>query len=506
MDQENTLKRLYEKQLSLSGSDSPLEKIGRAFFKKGSLPASIVTQLVAFSESQLNKKSPWDHLETWRELLSLALMTHLDAAYDPHRNEIKESFQNYPKDYFWKEFQLSSALSNLISALVDLPINLPAIHQLQNGAVPLEFGGHWTWGEIPHLRHQAELGIYWALLGIKYENAEYLAAAEKIAEWQLNSLDYHFYPFVGLFVQEADAALCALLCDQYLLFSLLAILKSSSRMAYAAKRQLGYLEHSVLSTQVRISVIAPLLEEYIHKLGESPVPIPFGLPQSIHDVDTALIGVRAEEKSLVCTGFGGRTGLGSLHFDDLQLISYGPQHLPLGDCRGFGVEGGRYSVKTVVMQADHAHKGSFLIQHQARLSAKPVYSTSSPLFRNGQRCQAWLDLKQEFKHDYLSLDARFFGDTPKELAFTFFVKAKSCTIQETRKVLPRTLDHYQSSPGAILLSGETQQFSIETPHRHGEMQVIPLGGGDNFWGADFLIAYLFDFHSTAAYTWQINLT
>lgn len=506
MTTESTLQSLYEKQHPLLGSLSSLDKSVRSFLKKEPPSPFSIDQLTENLVNPSGDKTPWDFLGFLRELLSLLMIVREEDSLKALQNSLKEVFQKIHPNIFWREFQLPTALIDFTALMLDIPRQLSSIQQLPNGAVPLELGGHWSWGEIPHLRYQAELGVFWALLGVRLQNAEYLLAAERIAEWQLNALDHDFMPFSGLFTQEQDASLTALLSFQYVLFSALAILKQSSRMEYAARKQLEHLKVNVENNQLQIAPLAVLLVGYVEKLGLRPESIQFNLPGKIEDPDTGLIGIRQFKKSIVCTGFGGKTGLGSIHIDGVQLMSYGPQHLPLGDCRGFGVEAGRYSTSKISMGSNISCKDSFQITHQSRLTGKPILSNSELYahYRNGIYSPAWVDVKQEYKHELLRIDASFLGEIPDEVAFTFFVKAKSCELWGKQTLFPRTLDRYKGDPSTIEFDGGEQLLVLETPHKIGEMQVIPLGGGESFWGADFLVAYLFNFKSNQPYTWQLT--
>jgi len=91
------------------------------------------------------------------------------------------------------------------------------------------------------------------------------------------------------------------------------------------------------------------------------------------------------------------------------------------------------------------------------------------------------------------------------VAFTFFVKADNCLVGGVQSVKPRSFSRYQGRVASIQMQGKLSSLSLEAHHKHGEMQVIPLGGGDNFWGADFLVAYILN-PAESRYQWHICLS
>jgi hypothetical protein len=506
MNSHNPLQRVYEKHLGHLGVVTPLEKTVCAFIKKNP-PAPSVLDILTKTDSgekrTLKDLDPWHYLSRWREKLAISLIVNLQETAPQYLEAVKDSGIDAIPYPFWDEFQLPAALRALNCHLSDLPIPVLSPIQLESGAAPLESGGHWTWAEIPHTALHAELGALWSLLGHVTNNAELTSAAIRLAEWHLKTLDFHFHPFTGLFVQEEDASLCTLLTNNYLLFHAVAVLTKHPEMEYVAQRQLEYLEKLLLRGRTRLLPLAPMLEEWIGRLGEKVQPAGFTLPSGICDPSTALIGYRSPSHSVVCTLFGGKTGLGCLHADDIQIINYGPQRLPLNDCQGFGIEGGVYSNDQSLQIAVDESSSDFSMRRQARVTGVPVYKRSAPLFRNSAFSGIWIDVEQRLHQGVLNIETSFLGMTETDqLAFTFFVKAKQCTVNG-QIVNSRSLARYQGASHPITLHGSKGALTIDLSQHAGELQVIPLAGEDSFWSADFLLAYKIE-AGQPKYKWTIE--
>lgn len=514
MTGDRTLQKIYEKHLSNLGIVTPLEKAVCAFIKSNPPVFSVLDQLTIGHDDSINKisakkiqsplsKDPWDHIENWRELLAVNLMTSLQEIPQVYRQAVLTDFQELSKFSFWAEFQLQSAFLALNNHLLGLESIALQPYLLESGAVPLDYAGHWRWGEIPHIRFHAELGILWCLLGKVGNQSQLVEAAVKLAEWHLNTLDFNFVPFSGLFIQETDACLCSLLSYNYLLFHAIGVLAEKPEMEHVAQKQLEQLERIAQPEKMQIAPLTVLLEAWIERLKqgkdlEKLRSVKFELPTEIQDPYTALVGHRSSTLNLVCTAFGGKTGLGCMHCHDIQIVNYGPQHLPLGECEGFGIEGGSYSYQNHLPATMECMKNEFFIQRAAHLAAKPDYtpSTDTVFFRKGEYSGIWLTVSQHFQVDTLHIETSFLGVKQSDaLAFTFFLKGHYCTLVNegkngTKQLHPQSLDRYQGRLQKVCLYGERTVITLDALWNEGEMQLIPLAGGDSFWGADFLLAYI----------------
>ena len=428
------------------------------------------------------KAKPWDYLDSWRMILAGIMLAVLENRLDSNRNEFIDKIRFLNQTSLWTELQIYSALQSLCCKLLELPIPKSTFFQHPNGSAPLEFGGHWAWAEVPLLRYHAELGMLWAFLG-------HMEKAEKLADWQLNALDHSFYPFVGLFSQESDGSLNRLLASQYLLFHSVAVLANRPDLEYIASRQLEHLKQLPNSEATPFELMC---EAWIQQKKVEQQQI--RLPKKICDSENSLVGSRTSDYSVVCSLAGGGTGLGALHKQGLQLVNYGPHRLPLGECQGFGIGSGRNIALEVL-------ENGFTIQGTVPLASKAILPTRFPLFRVGAPSQNWLDIKQSFFQEVLTIDTHFLGENIESLAFAFFVKAEQCSVGK-EQVKPFSFQRYSGNVQPVRLEGQQCRLDLITDSSCHEMQVIPLSGGENFWGASFLIAYILN-SSCERYRWQV---
>jgi len=89
------------------------------------------------------------------------------------------------------------------------------------------------------------------------------------------------------------------------------------------------------------------------------------------------------------------------------------------------------------------------------------------------------------------------------VAFSFFVKARQCQVNQNFILLPGKLERYEGDIVPIRFHGLQGALELRALTHKGQMQVIPLGGGDNFWGSNFLVAYTLD-PAHRDYHWSIE--
>lgn len=453
--------------------------------------------------SAINPSSPLILAEKWQQLLLFNILFEGIELHPEDKQLLQEGAAQLSLLPTWDEFQLLSALKNLNRRLAGLSITPANIFQLESGAVPLEHGGHWQWAEVPHPLFHAELGVFWCLLGKILNDNNYLEAAAKLANWHLNTLSHDFHPFDALFIQEKDASLPALLMWNYLLFHSTALLANQPHLETPAHKQLEYLKETLQRSKWAIPEIGPVLENWLEKSVVAITPPKLCLSSYIFDPHTNLVGCRSPNVDVICSLYGGRTGMGSIKSHDVQVVNYGPQGLPLGDCLSFGIEGGSFSQKSFPPSIS-PEDGSFQLKRRARLASTPGNNDSNGQFRSGAHSEMWVAAQQNFLNEKLTIETSFCGYKPCDtLAFTFFVRAKSCKLWNDKVLTPRTFDRYAGPAGLVTLQGTKTNLLLEALQPTGNMQIIPLAGGDNFWGADFLVA--FELLSTSRdYSWTIK--
>lgn len=495
------LNTLYQPRHNVYSKAPSYEKIFRGFFEGHCINDRLIDKLLQFDDVQKGL-TPWSSIIHWQELLSLLLILHERNELEQYASQLIERIRCLNACFVWHELQPVAMYRAICAHLLGQPFKEPIICQHASGTAPLEWGKRWSWGSIPHSRFHAEIGFLWCLYGQLRKDVRYFKAAESLAEWQLNILDYYYLPFCGLFSHEEDASESRLLIHHFLLFSAVAAFAARSDMAALAKKQYERIAALASIGKVEFSSLNLAYDKWLSKyFCKLPYTLPT-LPSVFKDEELALAGCRSMSGSAVSTLSGGGTSMGCLYREDVQIVSFGPQHLPLGDCRGFGIESQENHLPQSQIEVSAANQ-AYSIQGLVRLSPRPKTSVSQATFRNGEHSGFWIDVKQNYQNKQLTIETIFRGLFDiSMLAFVFFVKARSCAVN-SKVVNLRSFERYQGKIKDITLHGEQATLMIEAGRNQGEMQVIPLGGGNNFWGADFLVAYplVSDEYS---YSWTIK--
>jgi hypothetical protein len=484
MDIRSPLQSIYQKQVQVSEPLSCLEEAILALIAGDSIQfESILDSYPAWEAHSSDEKI----VKNWRSLLVLTLLAYLSKS---STSDLSAQVRFFLREPWNEQSQYLRVIIALNHFLVGLPV--PDVHPdlLEGGAVLIDKQEYSPWLSLPYIPYHAEFGALLGILAFLTKREQLKSVVDRLAKWQLNTLNDHFLPFAGLFAQEKDGALNQALVWNYLFFQVAAHVTGERQFETVAQAQCRHLNRLAEQDALTISPLLPLLEKILEK---EPVlqEIAFELPENIYDPSTALIGKRAKSYQAVCTLHGGYTGLGYFRIGDAEIVNYGPQYLPLGDCLGFGIEGNHLS--DIGLRKPHLQlkpKG-FYLKGCVRLVDQPVENANSS-FQLSRFRGIWFETEQELSEQQLSIQTSFLGfEGWDSVAFSFFIKAKKCWINSKIQLQPKTFERYEGSVQPILLEGHGNSFRLSAVHS-GTMQVIPLGGGDNFWGADFLVAYLLD--------------
>lgn len=438
-------------------------------------------------------KTPECEIGWLKLLLGTALVLSFEA-YPPDLKEKLEHVLQEKKGHLcWKKFQLSKTLISLIEHLLGVEAKLDSVQLSSSGFVLREAQGYHSLASLPNPFEQAESALFFAMIGILANRQDFLAAAKSAAEWILYTLDANAMPMIGLYTSENSASIAAALACNYLLFQTLALVDSDKRFKTLAQRQIVYLEKFVENQLAEIPILYCLIESWIQKVAILPenneaLSLEDILPAAYQDLAANLIGCRSPHESIACTLVGEYSGMGCYQVKDLGVISFGPQHLPLGDCRGFGLaSGGMYS-PSKILEMKREGDGFFLkgiVKMAPR--ACPYLAHGYLLEENA----SWMKISSVYQPGQLLIEVQFLeGFENNQMAFSYFVKAEACQVNKNQCLYPKTLSKYQGNPSSALFKTNQTSLEIKALQGCGEMHVVPLAGGKNFWGADFLISFV----------------
>lgn len=165
---------------------------------------------------------------------------------------------------------------------------------------------------------------------------------------------------------------------------------------------------------------------------------------------------------------GWNTGLGTMQLGSVEIRSFGPQKFPLADSRQFGI-----AQNTA---------------HQAVANADAQQLSLAGWTRCYAAKEVWIWMKAHADVHGIDWDVRWMGiEGGASFSMTFYVKAKSCTLDDGTTIVPQSLQRYQGKSQKIILD---QTVCFECPEML-NVQIIPLAGVGCFWNTSFLISFEF---------------
>lgn len=541
------LQTIQEAIAEESAYSSPLEEAVKAYLKNQPFSIQEVIEDCRWSETMMSIEKAIDN---WKELLAVNLLNYLSG------NPVKEitakicSFERQVWDQDSQYFRVLVALNHWLAKMA---VPETGIHLLDNGAALIDLHEYSPLLAIPYIPYHLEFGIFLSLSLFLTKQEEGKGNLVRLAKWQLNTLDSNYRPLHALFVREREGDYLHNLRLYYLFFRGVALLtgekefECASQALYAIFKKEAPLfsVHPLWALIEKVftapSLYQPLVENSHFdsakapglsrsKMGSyyniSPFPIAqprelsrspngdfeleagigkdvffpsFPLPEYIYDPSTSLVGYRSAGQHAICTLHGANTGLGCYRWEDIEIFNYGPQYLPLENCAGFGIEGNYLSDHGLRKPAIELKRNGFMLKGCARLVDEPSLSP----FQIGKFRGIWLEVVQEFKQPCLNLNASFLGlDGWEGTAFSFFVKAEKCQVGSISTLLPGTLERFEGKAHPLQLKGENGWVHLNISAFNGTLQIIPLEGKQNFWGANFLISYIMN-PDQRHYQWEI---
>ncbi len=432
-------------------------------------------------------------IENLRKVLSVffILREHKDHSFD---DLLAKLLKRYRACLFWTHSALVEAFFSLFYSYLGQQSKSLAPLQVASAYVPLETKSYETISKVPHTAWHAELGSLYFSLFILTNDQKLLEKARAMVFWQLNTLDEDFLPFSGLYQSEKEGSLELLLHKTQLFFHAAAIALESSDYEYIAKKQKQHLKHYFPAETGSLGAYEQLFTRSLESLASYPLAKQCHLESNICDPYNFLIGRRSSALSAVTTACGFNSGLGSLQLRDVAIVSYGPQRLPLGDCKTFGLE------QATCLSFDQS-KRKFDYEFFSN-----GYRVSSKFPLAGERQnQAYLDFQQDLKGGELDIKARILSKNfAKDYAFCFYIRAKNCKLAGGCEVPRRSLERYQGELRAVEFEAvEASLFIQSSSFTIQELQIIPLSGEQDFWTSDYLLVYILG-EGAGVYEWQVS--
>lgn len=466
--------------------------------------SAFLSSRVVDLEELIESKSIWHAplsneliVNNWKSFLNCAMINYLSPYPSKSLSRKVHELLNQPWNQQSQYLKTLIALSQFLTNLTVIDLHFDS---LEGGAIPVQEEEYCPWNAGPFQPDHCQMGVYLILLFHFSKSGNLKKKLIHLVEWQLNLLDFDFKPIRGLFVREKMSSSHIHLIWNYLLFYSMSKLVGESKYHSVAEKLLQHIQDEYVKDPFTLSPEIPLVEKIIESVGKgsNKEMAEMTLSEKIEDSSMALGGIRKKEIHVACTLHGSGTGMGYYRYQDAEVVNFGPHYLPLEEADGFGIQGNYLSEQGIRKTRLDNSKGCFFMQGCVRMIDKPLFSSSL-----GQLRGIWMEVEQGFKEGELTLKSYFLGfEGWDDVAFCFYVKGKSCYLDGNTRLLPRTFNNYKGEVKTLLIEGKQGSIELHSTSQ-GVMQVIPLGGQESFWGADFLIAYLLD-SNEREYRWILS--
>jgi len=324
-----------------------------------------------------------------------------------------------------------------------------------------------------------EFGILAFLFGSLSSKKELIEKAVTISLLQMRFLkEGHFFQD-GLWTQENTYSQGSLPIARALLFYL------TSQLTYQKDGDLGVEE--ILKNLIADSLVGNsegfygVIFAFAFNYMENPTIDCIEIDSLLKKQEEISLGYgtyQTQDMIMHCTASGIGSGFAALHKSNISIVSIGPQLTSLANMNSYGI------YRSPLMQNSSFKDVSVeyeMFQGWARMVAEDAPGPGS----------SWMYIDLHKKNHGYHLKTRWvdFQKTP-DVFLVFFVKALKVVIDKKYHLNPSTLDRYKGKKASVTFFHEKESLSLE-PLTDTFMEVIPLAGGDHFWGAKFLLAYAF---------------
>ncbi len=222
------------------------------------------------------------------------------------------------------------------------------------------------------------------------------------------------------------------------------------------------------------SGILDLAQEQTDRLFER-----LGFPDAPEIVEDPILGMVRHARSggvQMITGSGCMTGLGCYLFGSVGVLSFGPQLSPLGDISQFGIAGKPW---------DWTTQGASY-RYVNRLATTHPRHTGLSWLRDAGYSDSWIEVQHTLDETGLSTRASIVGSQmPRH--WTILGIGDRCVVARCQGLRARSLDRYFGPIQPIEFRGESGVVEVDLCAESGYMEIHPVNGEQDFWGAHFLV-------------------
>jgi hypothetical protein len=172
----------------------------------------------------------------------------------------------------------------------------------------------------------------------------------------------------------------------------------------------------------------------------------------LHDPSIGYEFIKGVDAVLAISGAGWQTAAGSARVGEVEIPAFGPHVAPLSDGELFGIGPG---------------EDGWFCAHAAK--------------------EVWLRVRGDAGDRSVNIYLDSVGVQPeKPIAFVFYIRADECRV-DGRVFKPRSLTRYSGTAEGVEFMAKSSKMLFSTDPGL-KIEIIPLAGDRDFWGASFLLA------------------
>jgi len=452
----------------------------------------------------LSLEIPIDQYTYLRRLL-LDAFAHLHAAESEEKSRIQSQILSHlnERSIIEEKCLLLHALFSASESLLGLSADESA------SAAALFQDSLFSWGEVFYPKQSCELVALWMISAMN--GAERDSRVDMLSRDILNTLDSHGEPIFSLFCQHDRGDLNECRAAYFLFFSAMASQASSREremylfLAEQQKKQLD--DHSNGSFFIEYAKRVAYDCFQLTDPSGSCEDLRSLLPSNINDHKNKIVAQRDSGRTQYFIGSGCKSGMGFFQVGQCGIVNYGPQLDSIGDPSYFGICGSPTQNRFFRTYLEVSGRSMSLDSHNL-ISSKGGGRSLSEYEESGFS-GLWINSKQRADEKGWSISCHCEGLASPVLYFVFFIKGKNCLINRVQKLRPQSLDRYKGPAAEIECREGSYGFLLQTIQGAKTMEIVPLAGGNSFWGADFLVAYRFHLpleapYFSVAHQWKVQ--
>lgn len=441
---------------------------------------------------------PLQRWSLWQFLLKAILLALFEDKLDSKIKIYKEKWYKLKEQQSFQAFSIELLYAKITAHFLKIEeTSFLEITQTKSGFCSLYSENHWRFFKVPFIDQHAEFATLLLLLGKLTQNPSLVNQGYKSALWHTKNIDPHFTPYRGFLSNHLHTDYFDVVLKQGILLHLASLALEDKEMAFLAKSHFSFILKAEPYQLKKISLSSLLVWKLINQLFQNQLtPVHVDLSSETFEEEMPIAGYRSEKISLLCSLTGNNSSMGTLKFDDLEIAAFGPQLSDLGDGKGFGFIGLNENEKNFELQKK---SDAFTLKKVVGL---PHFTIESSLLNMWQHPKCWLDTKLTYEKEYFTVKIKPLR-LNQEVYFVFYVIADQCLIKGEKKILYQSLEQFQGKACSVSFLNKTKIMTFDPLLKEGSMKIIPLEGGQSFWGANYLIAYHLN-NKYSTFEWKIT--